>query len=233
MTFCRKVAILAGSRLRASLVEQLLRHGEMAALELDAGDLDADDLAPERLARLAPDIAILDGDAFPLDITSRIRAAGFAGPLLLIGGGGTPADGRTERLARPFRFAALLARLRARLAPDAARREAVTLGDYRFTPGAAELTHRAGGTLRLTGTEAAILGRLARAAGEAVAKDMLLREIWGYHPGVTSRTLETHVYRLRRKLEPDSSSPRLLRTEKSGYRLICSVDSSPRAGPAP
>jgi DNA-binding winged helix-turn-helix (wHTH) protein len=229
MTLCRKVAVLAGASLRASLVEQLQRHRELAALELDA-----DDLAPERLARLAPDIAILDSDALPLDATARIRSAGFAGPLLLIGGGGgAPADGRAERLARPFRFATLLARLRAHLGPAAAPRETVTLGDYHFTPGAAELAHRAGGTLRLTGTEAAILGRLARDAGETVAKDMLLREIWGYHPGVTSRTLETHVYRLRRKLEPDLSSPRLLRTEKSGYRLICSVDSSPRAGPAP
>jgi DNA-binding response OmpR family regulator len=232
MTLCGKVAIVAGASLRASLIEQLLRHPALVAVAVEA---DVDERAPERLARLAPDIAIVESDALAVDGAARIRSAGYAGPVLLIGGDAAPApDARTERLARPFRFATLLARLRAHLAPAAAtRRETVTLGDYRFTPGGAELSHRAGGTLRLTATEAAILGRLVRAAGEAVAKDMLLREIWGYHPGVTSRTLETHVYRLRRKLEPKSSSPRLLVTEKSGYRLICGDDSSPRAGPAP
>lgn len=231
ITLCAKVAIVAGGSLRASLIEQLLRHPALVAVEADL-----DERAPERLARLAPDVAIVESDALPVDVEARIRSAGYAGPLLLIGGDAEfrSGDARTERLARPFRFATLLARLRAHLAPAAAtRRETVTLGDYRFTPGAAELSHRAGGTLRLTATEAAILGRLVRAAGETVAKDMLLREIWGYHPGVTSRTLETHVYRLRRKLEPKSSSPRLLVTEKCGYRLICGDDLSPRAGPAP
>jgi DNA-binding response OmpR family regulator len=61
---------------------------------------------------------------------------------------------------------------------------------------------------------------LARAGEKVVARDVLLNEVWGYNAGVTTHTLETHIYRLRQKIERDPSNAALLVTEPGGYRLI-------------
>jgi DNA-binding response OmpR family regulator len=73
--------------------------------------------------------------------------------------------------------------------------------------------------IRLTDKETAILKFLYRAAGKPVARQVLLNEVWGYNAAVTTHTLETHVYRLRQKIEADPASSRLLLTEGGGYRL--------------
>ena len=68
-------------------------------------------------------------------------------------------------------------------------------------------------------SETSILKYLYRAGGKPVTRDVLLDEVWGYNSGVTTHTLETHVYRLRQKIEPDPSNVSLLLTEGGGYRL--------------
>jgi DNA-binding response OmpR family regulator len=75
-----------------------------------------------------------------------------------------------------------------------------------------------GKKIRLTDKETNILKYLYRAGGKVVSREELLTEVWGYNAGVTTHTLETHVYRLRQKIEPDPSA-RLLMTEAGGYRL--------------
>ena len=72
--------------------------------------------------------------------------------------------------------------------------------------------------IRLTEKETAILKYLYRAS-DAVGRDTLLGEVWGYNAGVTTHTLETHVYRLRQKIERDPSKAEILVTDQGGYRL--------------
>jgi DNA-binding response OmpR family regulator len=73
--------------------------------------------------------------------------------------------------------------------------------------------------VRLTEKEAAILKYLYRAGPEVVGREVLLHEVWGYSEGITTHTLETHVYRLRQKIERDPSQAEILLTEAGGYRL--------------
>ena len=74
--------------------------------------------------------------------------------------------------------------------------------------------------MRLTEKETAILKHLYRAGDKVVSRDTLLGEVWGYNAGVTTHTLETHVYRLRQKIEADPSNARILLTEPGGYKLV-------------
>ena len=73
--------------------------------------------------------------------------------------------------------------------------------------------------VRLTDKETAILKYLYRAGDKVVSRDVLLDEVWGYNESVTTHTLETHVYRLRQKIEQDPSNVKILITEPGGYRL--------------
>ncbi|QGM98323.1 winged helix-turn-helix domain-containing protein [Methylocystis parvus] len=139
-----------------------------------------------------PQAALLDGaycDAPAL--ARRLRAAGFPGTVILIDAAAPEA---TASFDRPFRLADLLALIDA-------------------PPGAAE------GGAPLTEKETAILARLAQAGGATLSKAALLADVWGYGPNVSTRTLETHIHRLRRKIEADPKRPLKLLTEDGGYRL--------------
>ncbi|OAI26526.1 hypothetical protein A1351_14510 [Methylosinus sp. R-45379] len=206
----RNILLLAGAGLRASLTEQLARYPEFAVAPAASAQE-----ATRLLAEGGCDIVLAEaesGEAFARSASERFR-----GPVLLIGAPSIP--DACDYIARPFRFAHLLARLRA---TDEREPPIVAIGDFRYRPGAFELTDAAQRRLPLTEKEAEILTRLAAARGAVVTKDMLLREVWGYHPTVTTRTLETHVSRLRRKIETDPAEARLLLTEKNGYRLVFS-----------
>jgi DNA-binding response OmpR family regulator len=116
----------------------------------------------------------------------------------------------------------LLARLRAQLRQHEQSEDAVfTIGPYNFRP-AAKLLVESGGKkkIRLTEKETAILKYLFRAGERATGRELLLNEVWGYNAGVTTHTLETHVYRLRQKIEQDPSKAEILITEPGGYRLV-------------
>ena len=129
--------------------------------------------------------------------------------------------GANDCLARPLRPLELAARLRAQLRQFDSNDDAVLdVGPYRFRLAQRELEDVASGRLiRLTATEAAMLRYLHGAAGEAVPRPVLLHQVWGYQPGVTTHTVETHIYRLRRKIEPDPRQHRLLLCDEAGYRL--------------
>jgi DNA-binding response OmpR family regulator len=128
--------------------------------------------------------------------------------------------GANDYVTKPIRVSDLLARLRTHLRGDDTDDAVVTIGPYAFKPSVRLLSDADGGRkVRLTDKEAAILAFLYR-AGRAIGRETLLGEVWGYNAGVTTHTLETHVYRLRRKIERDPAKAEILVTEPGGYRLL-------------
>jgi DNA-binding response OmpR family regulator len=157
-----------------------------------------------------------------------LRKQGVKCPILMLTGHDSDADtilgldaGANDYVTKPFRFPVLLARIRAQLRQHEQSEDAVfQLGPYTFKPAMKILETEDNKKVRLTEKETNILKFLYRAQSGVVARDVLLHEVWGYNAGVTTHTLETHIYRLRQKIEPDPSNARLLVTESGGYRLV-------------
>ncbi|MFK7945671.1 MAG: response regulator transcription factor, partial [Paracoccaceae bacterium] len=155
------------------------------------------------------------------------RKTGVKCPILMLTGNDSDADmilgldsGANDYVTKPFKFPVLLARIRAQLRQHEQSEDAVfSIGPYSFRPGAKILQTEEERKIRLTEKETNILKFLYRAGGRTVERDTLLREVWGYNAGVTTHTLETHIYRLRQKIEPDPGQARILVTETGGYRL--------------
>jgi len=210
--------------LRGALAEQL-QGEEFAALEA------ADAAAGVRLAQDArPDLILLDIDLPDMngrEACRQLRAAGVAAPVIMLTAASSDMDtiegldaGANDYVTKPFKFAVLLARIRAQLRSHEQSEGAVfRLGAYEFRPSAKMLVDDSQKKIRLTEKETNILKYLYRAGEKPVSREELLAEVWGYNAGVTTHTLETHVYRLRQKIEPDPSNARLLLTEAGGYRL--------------
>lgn len=196
------------SVLRASLAEQLQQEG----YEVVTADGAADATEAARTGPFA--FALLGGGGDRLALA--LRGQGFATPILLLTDGEGPQG--FETIAKPFRFAALLARLHALSIHHAAQGEdGVRIGPYIFHPHA-KLLQEGGRKVRLTEKETNILKFLHASAG-TVPRDILLHEVWGYGPAVATHTLETHIYRLRKKIEQDPARAQILLTEGGGYRL--------------
>ncbi|WP_409432736.1 response regulator transcription factor [Litorimonas sp. RW-G-Af-16] len=182
------------------------------------------------------DLIILDVDMPDMqgtEVCGLMRKAGVAAPIVMLTGNDGDADqilglnsGANDYVTKPFRFGVLLARLRAHLRSFEQSEDAIfQIGPYAFKPSSKRLTPpqpdpaRPVRDIRLTEKETNILKYLYRAGGKAVAREELLHEVWGYNSGVTTHTLETHVYRLRQKIEPEKGTATLLVTEPGGYRL--------------
>jgi len=161
------------------------------------------------------------------DVCRRLREHGVSAPVIMLTAAEGEADtilglesGASDYITKPFRFTLLLARIRAQIrAHEQAEDIVLRIGPYEFRPAGRLLVDPRGHKLRLTDKEANILKYLYRAGDKAVSREELLAEVWGYNAGVTTHTLETHVYRLRQKIEPEPGHARLLVTEAGGYRL--------------
>jgi DNA-binding response OmpR family regulator len=225
----RPILIVDDDRaLRETLAEQLAVDGEFVAVEAaTAAEAEAKLIAADaRYDAVILDIGLPDGDG--RDLCARLRRHGMKVPIIMLTGADDEEDvvrgldaGANDYIAKPFRLAELLARLRAQLRSFENSEDAVfSIGPYMFRPSAKLLQDQARNRrIRLTEKEAAILKFLYRAGTRPVARQVLLNEVWGYNAAVTTHTLETHIYRLRQKIEPDPSNARLLVTEGGGYRL--------------
>lgn len=184
----------------------------------------------ERVRADSPDLVILDvglPDMDGRDACKVLRDEGETVPIILLTAQSGDEDhvrglqsGASDFLAKPIAFRVLLERVRTQLRRHEASEDAVlNVGPYTFTPATKQLVTQEGKRIRLTEKETSILKYLYRAGGKPVAREELLDRVWGYHREANTHTLETHVYRLRQKIEPDPSRARLLITDTGGYRL--------------
>ncbi|ETX27172.1 response regulator transcription factor [Roseivivax isoporae] len=212
--------------LREALAEQLVLTEDFEVFEAENGSA-----AMSRVKEQLYDLVILDvglPDTDGRELCKLMRKQGVKAPIVMLTGHDSDADtilgldaGANDYVTKPFRFPVLLARIRAQLRQHEQSEDAVfQLGPYTFRPSMKMLVDEADKKIRLTEKETNILKFLYRAPEGVVPRDVLLHEVWGYNAGVTTHTLETHIYRLRQKIEPDPSNARLLVTESGGYRLV-------------
>jgi DNA-binding response OmpR family regulator len=222
----RKILIVDDDpELREALMEQLSLHEEFEAVAVESGSKGVQTAKAGQIDLVIMDVGLPDIDG--REAVRILRKNDFKAPIIMLTGHGTDSDtilglesGANDYVAKPFRFAVLLARIRALLRQHEASEDAVfTIGSYTFRPGSKMLLNQ-GNKVRLTEKETSILRYLFRAGQKPVPRETLLQEVWGYNSGVTTHTLETHIYRLRQKIEKDAAAPIILVTESHGYKLV-------------
>ena len=213
--------------LRISLAEQLDLHDEFSTVQVATAAAALEQLKAESFDLVLLDVGLPDMDG--RELCKLMRRSGIRVPVIMLTGADAESDtilgldsGANDYVVKPFKLLVLLARMRAHLRQHEQSEDAVfAIGPYSFRPSAkllldAEKKRK----VRLTEKETAILKYLYRAGEKAVTRDILLNEVWGYNAGVTTHTLETHIYRLRQKIERDPAEAMILITESGGYRLV-------------
>ena len=212
--------------LRESLCEQFALHEEFSVFEAPnaAGAMKLSKSEHCDLVLLDINLPDMDGR----EACKLMRRNGLKCPVIMLTAEDSDADtilgldaGANDYVTKPFRFGVLLARVRAHLRQHEQSEDAVfSIGPYTFRPSAKLLLRDDQSKIRLTEKETSILKFLYRAGEQVVGRDVLLHEVWGYNAGVTTHTLETHIYRLRQKIEADPSNAEILVTETGGYKLV-------------
>ena len=227
MTQTRRILIVDDDAdLRNALVEQVALHPEFKVEAVETAGA-----AVAAIANSPPDLVIMDVGLPDLDgreAVKRMRREGYRRPIIMLTAHDSDADavagldsGANDYVGKPFRFVVLLARIRSQLRQYEASEDAeFQVGSYTFRPTSKNLVDAHGAKLRLTEKEAAILRYLHRADQQPVARETLLKNVWGYSANVTTHTLETHIYRLRQKIEDNPAEAQLLVTEGGGYKLV-------------
>ena len=211
--------------LRSALAEQLQLHEEFQTVEAETAAKALELVKTDYFDAIILDVGLPDMDG--REVCRLMRRAGVKCPIVMLTGHDTDSDtilgldaGANDYVTKPFKFPVLLARIRAQLRTHEQSEDAVfQLGPYTFKPAQKMLVDEKDKKIRLTEKETNILKYLYRSTTGVVARDVLLHEVWGYNAGVTTHTLETHIYRLRQKIERDPAAAEILLTERGGYRL--------------
>ncbi|MCC6981884.1 MAG: response regulator transcription factor [Bauldia sp.] len=226
MTARRILIVDDDDLLRDGLKEQLSLYEEFEVVEAPTATRGVQTARQDRIDLLIMDVGLPDMDG--REAVKILRKGGFKAPIILLTGQDSESDtvlgleaGANDYVTKPFRFAVLLARMRVQLRQHEQSEDATfAVGRYTFRPSAKMLVSEKGQKVRLTEKETAILKYLYRAGQKVVNRDTLLHEVWGYNSGVTTHTLETHIYRLRQKIEKEPARAELLITEGGGYKLV-------------
>ena len=212
--------------LREVLADQLQLQQEFEVVQAASGAEGLEAVKKVHVDLVLHDVGLPDADG--RQICQQMRAGGLKAPIIMLTGADTESDtiqgleaGASDYVTKPFRLGVLIARIKARLRQHEQSDDAIfAIGPYRFRPASKLLIDpEKNRRVRLTEKETAILKYLFRAGDKAIARDVLLNEVWGYNSGVTTHTLETHVYRLRQKIERNPAKAEILVTEQGGYRL--------------
>jgi len=227
MTRAKRILLVDDDELLTeTLVDQFKLHDEYAVEPVPTANVAIERVKEEaHIDLMLLDVGLPDMDG--REACRVMRKNGFKSPIIMLTGADTDADtilgleaGANDYVVKPFKFGVLLARVRAHLRSHEQSEDAVfKVGPYEFRPAVKMLVTPEDKKIRLTEKETSILKFLYRAGGKPVTREVLLDEVWGYNSGVTTHTLETHVYRLRQKIEPDPSNAAILLTESGGYRL--------------
>lgn len=212
--------------LRDALKEQFSLHDEFSVTEAATAAAGIKLVKAEHADLVLLDVNLPDMDG--REACKVMRRGGYKGPVIMLTGQSSESDtilgldsGANDYVTKPFRFAVLLARIRAHLRQHEHSEDAVfKVGPYTFKPSAKMLVRDDNRKVRLTEKETAIIKFLLRSGEQIVGRDVLLQDVWGYNAGVSTHTLETHVYRLRQKIERDPSHAEILVTEGGGYKLV-------------
>jgi DNA-binding response OmpR family regulator len=227
MSTARKILIVDDDEdLRESLRDQLVLHDEFEVIIAPNATKGIEQAKASQFDLCLFDVQLPDMDG--REAVKLLRKGGFKTPILMLTANDSDADqilgldsGANDYVTKPFKFAVLLARIRAQLRQHEQSEDAVfNIGPYTFKPASKLLIDEKGTKIRLTEKETSILKYLYRSGEKIVSREVLLHEVWGYNAGVTTHTLETHIYRLRQKIEKDPSNAELLVTDTGGYKLM-------------
>jgi DNA-binding response OmpR family regulator len=227
MSVTKKLVIVDDDdTLRETLKDQFQLHDEYVVSDYANATAGVKAVKADHADMVILDVNLPDMDG--REACKLMRRNGYKGPILMLTAQGSDSDtilgldsGANDYITKPFRFGVLLARIRAHLRQHEHSEDATfKVGPYSFKPSAKQLMRDDGKKVRLTEKETAIIKFLLRSGEQIVSRDVLLHDVWGYNAGVTTHTLETHIYRLRQKIERDPSSAEILVTEGGGYKLI-------------
>ena len=216
-----------------TLCEQFEFHEELSVDVAGNASTALDMAANDQYDLIILDLELPDQDG--RELCRAMRAKGLKTPIIILSGLSSDADtilgldsGANDYITKPFKFGVLLARIRAQLRQlDQTEHAALKVGPYTMRPSLKLLETEDGEKLRLTEKETAILRYLHRMRGGVVSREVLLNEVWGYTDGVSTHTLETHIYRLRQKIDIDKQNSIII-TDGGGYRLVAeNTDSTP------
>ncbi|MEZ5757619.1 MAG: response regulator transcription factor [Emcibacteraceae bacterium] len=212
--------------LRENLAMQLSFHEEFKTVQCNNGKCGLDAVKAKDFDLIILDVGMPDIDG--REVCRMMRKSGVSTPIIMLTANASEADtilgldaGANDYVTKPFKFGVLLARIRAHLRQHLISEDAsYPIGHYIFKPGEKTLTDKdTEEKIRLTEKETAILKFLKRADGATISREKMLNEVWGYNSNVTTHTLETHIYRLRQKIEKNPSDARIIITENGGYSM--------------